>query len=258
MPRSSKYSAASIMISSFFLLLLSISGGEAFSPVFATTSFGSRAMSTSSSLKLSENEVIDLAKDYVEKRNGFYAPIDGDFHSEDFVFRAGIVGPLNKVDYIDTMTKLGIANVFDIQPNAFGFCVDPEDPLTTRFFLRYTGRQVKPWSVANTPISIPVTNEPIQGPTEAVCIKFNEEGKVQFFSISQPIIYGNPNPSTTNNVGAVLGLFHHVGASDMASLAMNSNVRAVNNAAAQLLGKSNGAPMTKSKAEDMPAWYNEC
>ena len=126
MPRSPNSSAA-VMISSVLLLLLSTSG-DAFSPVFATATLGSRAVSTSSALKLSESEVIDLAKDYVEKRNGFYAPIDGNVHSEDFVFRAGIVGPLNKVDYIDTMTKLGIANAFDVQPNAFGFCVDPDQP----------------------------------------------------------------------------------------------------------------------------------
>jgi len=235
-------------------LFFSVSIVKAFSPFAGNApSIFSKAQGTT----LSERQLIDLAKDYVANRNGFYNPIDASVHADDFVFRAGIIGPLNKVDYIDTMTKLGIYKTFDLQPNAFGFCVDPEDTMMVRFFVRYTGQQVQPWSVTNTPVNVPLlpNNKPIQGPTEAFCIRFNEQGQVKFLSISNPILFGNPRPTTTGKLGAVLGLFEHLGQPLIAQSAMNDNLRKTNNWIAQLLGQDKGAPITQSKPQDLPAWW---
>ena len=209
---------------------------------------------------LSDKQIIELAKDYVTNKNGFYKPIDADAHAEDFVFRGGVVGPLNKADYAKTMTKLGIAEAFDLDPNAFGFCVDPQVKNTALFYVRYTGRQVKNWKVAGTPFDIPPeegNKRPIVGPTESFCVQFNDEGKARFLTISAPMAFGNPEQPSTGQLGAVLGLFNHVGLEVAADSALNSNVRRLGNAAADLLPDEVSPPRTSSKREDLPTWWKE-
>lgn len=209
----------------------------------------------SPALSFTESDLISLAEDYVATKNGFYAPADHSVHAEDFVFRAGVVGPLNKKDYLTTMGKLGICEAFDMESNAFGFCVDPDEPLAVRFFVRYTGKQVKPWAIQGTPINIPVQSQPIQGPTESFCIKFNPQGKVKFFTISNPMNYGNPQPPTTGKLGAVLGLFEHLGQPLMAKAALNDVTRNANLVVSKLLPDSMAPPITQSKVEDLPQWF---
>jgi hypothetical protein len=207
---------------------------------------------------LSDKQIIELAKDYVTNRNGFYKPVDADAHAEDFIFKGGVVGPLNKADYCTTMTKLGIGEAFDLEPNAFGFCVDPQVKNTARFYVRYTGRQVKDWKVAGTPFDIPPeegNKRPIVGPTESICVQFDDEGKARFSTISAPMTFGNPEQHTTGQLGAVLGLFNHVGLEVAASSALNSNVRWAGNTAADLLPDDVSPPRTASKSEDLPTWW---
>lgn len=221
---------------------------NAFSSVAAPNAAATKSSAT-------ENQLFTLAEEYVTSKNGFYAPVDWEAHADDFIFRAGVVGPLNKRDYLSTMEKLAIAETFDMQPNAFGFCLDPDDDRTVRFFVRYTGQQVKPWKVAGTPIDIPVTNRPIQGPTEAFCLKFNDQNQVQFFTISNPILYGNPKQPTTGPLGAVLGLFHHVGQPLLADAALNGNVRKLNVLLGDLLPEEVAPPKTASAPEHIPMWW---
>mmetsp|Transcript_15983 Transcript_15983/g.43997 ORF Transcript_15983/g.43997 Transcript_15983/m.43997 type:complete len:245 (-) Transcript_15983:36-770(-) len=230
------------------LVAVTINGAEAFSIV---------APDAKTNLKnsLSDQKILELAKDYVTNKNGFYAPIDANAHADDFVFRGGVVGPLNKQDYCTTMKKLGIANAFDLSPNPFGFCVDPDTFNTARFYVRYTGEQVKTWEIPGTPISIPPNSAPVVGPTESFCIQFDEVGKVKFLTISAPMLVGNPNPHTTGNYGAVLGLFVHAGLPMAAESAMNSNVRTITNAVADLLPTEARPPKSASKPEDLPSWY---
>ena len=59
---------------------------------------------------------------------------------DDFVFRAPTIGPLNKKDYINTMTTLQTYVGYpDLTPNAFGFTQDPDEPLKCIFWTRATG-----------------------------------------------------------------------------------------------------------------------
>ena len=208
---------------------------------------------------LSDQKILELAKGYVSKGNGFYSPIVEEIHADDFVFRGGVIGPLNKRDYCSTMAKLGVSEAFDLSPNAFGFCVDPDLPNAARFFVRYTGKQVKTWKVAGTPINIPVpTNDDdnrIVGPTESFLLQFNDEGKTKFFTISSPMLFGNPSKTTTGKYGAVLGLFIHVGFAVAADLALNSNVRVATNAIANLLPENMAPPKTASNPKEVPSWY---
>jgi hypothetical protein len=204
---------------------------------------------------LTADKLIYITKDYIEKKNGFYAPIDRDSHAEDFIFRAGTVGPLNKDDYCDTMERLNIYDCFDLQPNCFGFCVDPDDAFTVRFFVRYTGKQVKPWSIKNTPINFPVVSKPVQGATESYAVKLNGQGQIRFLTAGNTIPYGNPYDTTTEKDGAVFGLFNHVGQQLILQLGKNGQIRSFLNYVSRLLGKF-GGPVTASLPEELPSWWN--
>jgi hypothetical protein len=136
-----------------------------------------------------------------------------------------VVGPLNKNDYIESMTRLGIYKAWDMQHNAFGFCIDPEDPSTVRFFVRYTGEQIADWEIEGVPIKYGKIGTKAQGITEAVALQFDGDGKVKFFTIGNIVARGNPVGSTTNKKGAVFGLFETVGAGKQLELAFNKEFR---------------------------------
>mmetsp|Transcript_18969 Transcript_18969/g.28124 ORF Transcript_18969/g.28124 Transcript_18969/m.28124 type:complete len:245 (-) Transcript_18969:149-883(-) len=242
-------------ISLQFLLLAAMATTTRFAHCFSAPAATSATVNKQNTL--SDQQIMDLAKEYVVGKNGFYAPIDPEAHSEDFVFRGGVIGPLNKADYCTTMTKLGVFNAFDLNPNSFGFCVDPELKNACRFYVRYTGKQVQPWRVAGTPYDIPISDKPVAGPTESFCIQFDDDGKTKFFTISAPMNFGNPVEPTTGGLGAVLGLFCHVGQDIAAKSAMNANLRTATNFFANLLPADVAPPKTKSNPEELPTWWKE-
>lgn len=84
--------------------------------------------------------LIERAKDIIKNKSGFYSNFDADVFSEEFVFRGPYIGPLNKKDYLDTMDAFSIYKALpDIDPNAWGFSIDPKDPNRVWFMVRNTG-----------------------------------------------------------------------------------------------------------------------
>ena len=233
---------------------------------FSTTAISSSSRSSSSTIErpktvintIEDDRLIELANKYVNEQNGFYAPIDEDAHSETFVFRGGVIGPLNKSDYCTTMTKLGISKAFDLDSNSFGYIVDPDMKNTVRFNVRYTGRQVQNWQIVGTPINIPPTSglPNIVGPTEQFCIQFDDKEKVQYLTISAPMLTGsNTQPVTTGKFGAVLGLFVHCNYEIAAESALNGSVRKISNMVADLLPNDISPPKSATIVENLPSWY---
>ena len=51
-------------------------------------------------------DVVELTKEFLATSTGYYSPVDPERLDPDFVFRAPTIGPLNKMDYINTMTTL--------------------------------------------------------------------------------------------------------------------------------------------------------
>ena len=94
----------------------------------------------------SPDQLIGLAKEFVATGTGFYSPLRPELLAANFIFRGGVVGPLSKTDYLRTMALLGVSDAFNLQANAFGFTVDPSDPLCVRFFIRNTGEVRSPLS----------------------------------------------------------------------------------------------------------------
>ena len=158
---------------------------------------------------------------------------------------------MNKNDYVQTMTRLGVYKAWDMQHNAFGFCVDPDDPSTVRFFVRYTGQQTSDWIIEGVPMKYGMAGTRAQGITEAVALKFDEEGKVKFFTIGNIVSKGNPEGSTTNKKGAVFGLFETVGAGYQLGAAFNKDFRNL----LSWVVDNNLAPLPTFISANVPAWY---
>mmetsp|Transcript_37882 Transcript_37882/g.69248 ORF Transcript_37882/g.69248 Transcript_37882/m.69248 type:complete len:251 (-) Transcript_37882:67-819(-) len=206
-----------------------------------------------------EGEVIAAAQSFVDEATGFYSPLKPDCLASDFVFRGGVIGPLNKHDYLATMESLGIFDAFDLKANAFGFTVDPADPLSVRFFVRNTGSHVGPF-LQRGPLSFrpDPARSSVVGPTEAAMLTF-EPGtlKVRFFTTGNVVKFGNSvqgRAPNTGGLGAVLGLFYAIGFGGLGNLALNGYFRSLFNWAGSQLG-SFGIPLTKS--EVVPAWWTE-
>ena len=208
------------------------------------------------------DELIELTKKFLDTATGLYSPLDAEQFADDFIFRGGVVGPLNKKDYLRTMTLLGCAEAFDLAHNAFGFTVDPDDPMCVRFFLRNRGEHTKPWqpwgAVPPTPIPPTPGRTTVIAPTETARLVFNPDGRVKHYATG--LVVGKyeavQGESNTNGLGAVLGLFNAVGFGAVGGLALNKQVRDASNFAADQF-EFLKIPKTKTNEEDVPAWWKE-
>jgi len=134
----------------------------------------------------------------------FYSPLQRDVYAPDFVFRGGVVGPLARFDYFDTMERLGVYKAFKLDHNSFAFSVDPVDPWSVRFYVRNTGKHVEPWQPWGALPPIPLKPSPgkdvVKGPVEAAMITFvpgDQEGelKVKFFTTGNVVkVSRQPRP----------------------------------------------------------------
>lgn len=204
------------------------------------------------------DELESRSREFLDTATGFYSPIKPDIYAEDFVFRGGVVGPLNKVDYIDTMEKLNIYGAFDLGSNAYGFVRDAEDPYSIRFFIRNTGTHVKAWKPWGKIPPIPLVPKPdlnqVRGPTEAAMLTFEPDTlRVRFFTTGNVVKFGT-KVSNTSGLGAVLGLFHAIGYGFIGNLAMNSNVRAISN---NLAEKYDFLGIPRTKSATAPQWWTQ-
>eukprot|EP00468_Gymnochlora_sp_CCMP2014_P001138 CAMPEP_0167742800 /NCGR_PEP_ID=MMETSP0110_2-20121227/1645_1 /TAXON_ID=629695 /ORGANISM="Gymnochlora sp., Strain CCMP2014" /LENGTH=212 /DNA_ID=CAMNT_0007627067 /DNA_START=148 /DNA_END=784 /DNA_ORIENTATION=+ len=189
------------------------------------------------------------AKEYILNGGGYYSDPISEIYDDDFVFKAATIGPLNKNDYIYTMKMLQPHSAFDLEPNWFGFTIDPENPLKIYFLLRVTGKHTRPWKFSNLYPQIEATNKEVSLPAEHAMIEFTPEGKIKFLSVGRvPYAFeGN-----SNGAGAIFGLFFAIGQGELLAPAMNEGVRNFINFLGDVFPGQVGK--TKSKPEDLPAW----
>lgn len=196
----------------------------------------------------------------MDEATGFYSELKPEFLADDFVFRGGVVGPLNKADYVDTMEKLGVYRAFNLEPNAFGFTVDPSDPLTVRFFVRNRGCHVGKWQPWGALPPLPLEPDPersaVVGPTEAAMVTFEPETlQVRFFTTGNVVKFGDGLSGVNmGGFGVVFGLFYVIGIGDVGNLVLDANVRALSNWAANNVG---ALKIPRTKSENAPAWWTE-
>ena len=99
-----------------------------------------------------------------------------EYFDDAFVFRGPVIGPLSKDDYLSTLGTFAIYKAFpDINPNAFGFSVDPQDPQRVWFLVRNTGTNSGPLGLG-LGLEWPASGNTAQGATETFSITFDESG----------------------------------------------------------------------------------
>jgi len=194
------------------------------------------------------NDLIEIAKDIVDYKSGFYSALDPDVYAEDFVFRGPIVGPLNKKDYIGTMESFGIWKAFpDIKANSWGYSIDPEDPNRVWFMVRNTGTfDGEP--LAQGVLNVQPTGAKLQGCPETFSVVFDEENKVKYLTVGYVADRFDGN---TGGDGAAVGIFNIVGVPFPKPSPL---LQALQWFSSEILGTY---PLSYSRLKDVPEWFLE-
>lgn len=206
-----------------------------------------RAQVAAAPTATSSEAKIAAAKEFLLNGNGFYSAPQPDLFAEDFVFRAPVVGPLCKSDYLETMNLFSLWTAMpDIEANDWGWCTDPADPNTVRVYVRNTGTQTAPLNVGS--VSIPASNKKYCGTTESIAITLNEDNKVKCLQAGYVVDRFSGNG---NGLGAVAGILSAIG---LPVPKTYSRVFRFSQWLGNTFGQTFG-PRTISKEADLPAWW---
>jgi hypothetical protein len=170
--------------------------------------FGEKTAENNNASSGNSRGLIQQAKTFIYEESGFYSAYTEGAISDEFVFRGPIVGPLNKKDYLQTMETFGIYKALpDIDPNAWGFSIDPKDPNRVWFMVRntgtFTGEPIAPKSINFKP-----NGAKLEGVPETFSIIFDEDKKVKYLSVGY---VADRFEGNTNGKGAVFGIFNVIG-----------------------------------------------
>lgn len=245
---SSPPSAASTVQSTFFITDTSTQLHSFFSNFGLDTSSSTTSQSTSTSSP-NARALINKTKDIIYNQSGFYSNYDSDVFSEDFVFRGPYIGPLNKQDYLDTMDAFRIYEAIpDINPNAWGYSIDPNNPNRVWFMVRNTGTFNGKALLPNS-LNVQPNGEEIKGCPETFSILYDEEQKLKYLSVGY---VADRFEGNTQGKGAAVGIFNAIGLSFPPPGPLLR--------LAQFLGTevfTNLGPKSFSKKESIPDWWTD-
>ena len=196
-------------------------------------------------------DVIEAAKK-VMNNQGYFDPLDESLFADDFIFRGPVIGPLNKPDYVEVLDYFKIYEAFpDINPNCFGFTVDPLDPYRVWFFLRATGTYQKP---LGGPVGVLVKpdNQAYRGSLETWSLTFDEGLKCKLMTAGYVGDRFDEN-ATTDGSGLSFGILKTLGLS-VPSGAGNLVLRLIQATNGPLV-KVGLTPKAVSAPEDIPSWW---
>ncbi|KAG8469093.1 hypothetical protein KFE25_007611 [Diacronema lutheri] len=148
------------------------------------------------------NSMADMARDLVDavgdkanseirkqiamqfaRADGLYRPPAADLMADDFVFLGGIIGPLNRRDYLNTVGSFEVYNSFpDLQLDVGEFSQDPNDPDRFWSIIRVSGTHLAPQSLGSVLPAIPVTRNRLQPGPQAVSVTFDAKNKVRLYT----------------------------------------------------------------------------
>lgn len=173
--------------------------------------------------------------------------IPADFYSEDYVFRGPIVGPINRKDLVRTNTVFGLEVAFpDLDRQAFGFCVDPENPYRVLFFERWTATHKGLLSIPGLP-PLPATGRTSTSPVFPFSVVWTPEGKIIYEHLTTAVDRFEGN---TKGKVAVFGLL------ETAGLPLDNSVGNQILAFQQKFQRWLDAPaQVYSKSPDVPTWW---
>merc|ERR1712127_260374 len=147
------------------------------------------------------DDLIVRAKEVMGPDIGVGTKDDGACLADDFAFCAAVVGPIPKEDYLDALGNFKLEDSFDIEPNYFGWNVDPMQ--TNRVW--FMGRSIAKHT--DTFAGVEATGKELVMPPQQFHLDFNEEGLVKeigFYTVDRQ--QGN-----TGGLGGAFGYFYGVG-----------------------------------------------
>jgi hypothetical protein len=195
-------------------------------------------------LESRSKQLLAKAEDFVKNGSGFYSRPNESQFSEEFVFRGPVIGPLNKKDYLFTLGEcFKVFEVFpDINANAWGFSIDPENPNKVWYMVRTTGTFVNDWTLVPNVSSIKANGKKVKGAPETHSLLFDDDMKVKALTVGY---VADRFEGNTNGLGAAAGLLEAVGY----KLPAPPIFRLLN----ELTNGVAGSPKTFST--DLPKWW---
>eukprot|EP00562_Extubocellulus_spinifer_P032079 CAMPEP_0178712502 /NCGR_PEP_ID=MMETSP0699-20121125/18918_1 /TAXON_ID=265572 /ORGANISM="Extubocellulus spinifer, Strain CCMP396" /LENGTH=252 /DNA_ID=CAMNT_0020361261 /DNA_START=179 /DNA_END=937 /DNA_ORIENTATION=+ len=130
---------------------------------------------------------------------------DGECLADDFEFVAAVVGPIGKDEYLGALANFKLEESFDIEPNFFGFSVDPMQPNRVWFFNRQTATHTAKFLGAE-PKEDARDNELIL-PPQCYHIDFDDDLKMKefgFYTVDR-------RQGTTGGLGGAFAYMYGVG-----------------------------------------------
>ena len=223
-----------------------------------------------------ESQVIEAAKQ-VMQNTGYFDEYDPTLFADEFIFRGPVIGPLCKNDYEEVLEYFSIYKAFpgewhiklcvydmlsyhvfshfemrfvDINPNCFGYSIDPDNPLRVWYQLRASGTYTQP---LGGPIGklIKPNGTKFRGSTETWSLTFTKDLKARLITAGY-VSDRFEEDSTTDGIGLSFGILKTLG------LSLPSGV----GSALQLIQAVNPplvslgiAPKAVSREEDIPSWW---
>jgi hypothetical protein len=204
-----------------------------------------------SSPQFTEKELIEIAQDYTSSPSPSAL-------SPEFIFRGPVIGPLNKSDFVDTLTsissydKMGLKDAFpDLESNAFGFTIDPIEKNRVWYFERPRGTFIGSF---DHPVvgRIEPTGAEYIGPPEARSVIIDFDGLIKYQSVGY--VVDRFTGDTTGGQGAVFGMYKVMGQD------MDDSVGSWKMVFLQWLSSKlpeGTVPKSFSKKEDLPRWWTD-
>ena len=198
---------------------------------------------------LSHDELISLTKEYLNNLSPDY------WDDDEFVFRGPVIGPLVKKDIINTVGSVTPEDSFtNFTSNAFGFSVDPIEPNRVWWFERARGTFSRPYDHPVFGLIEP-NNKDVIAPPEARSVIWKESNKkIKYMSVGY--VTDRFTNDTTNGMGAIFGLMHHMG------IQIDGDVGSPITVFLQWLSSvlpegSTEIPKSYSNEDDIPAWWTD-
>jgi hypothetical protein len=197
-------------------------------------------------------DILEKTKEYTSTagyRSFRLTDIPTDYYADDYIFRGPIVGPINRKELVETNTLTGLKTSFpDLDRQAFGFTVDPENPFRVLYFERWYATNSGDLSFGGDLLTAPATGKKSVSAAFPFSVVWNPEGKIVYEHLSTAV--DRFEGKNTNGKVAVFGLLESAG------ISLNNNIGDPLLIFQQKLGRFLNLPVQVfSKDEDIPSWW---
>lgn len=165
---------------------------------------------SSSTFPIKPSDLIIRTKEVLSPQIGIGTQDNGACLADTFEFVAAVVGPINKVEYLEALSSFKLEDSFNIQQNFYGFVVDPMQTNRVWFFSRQVATQVAPFMGVDPTVGEGGDDEKkreLTLPPQCFHIDFTTDGLVQelgFYTVDR-------RQGNTGGLGGAFGYFYGVG-----------------------------------------------